>query len=99
MSVQDSEEEEWEEVLEEEEGEERWDERYVEAVLGGGDAVHRGAAVNTSEAEEEEMDDMDVAMASKQVPLYIVGSYVAAVYDDKWYTGQVEAEKHENECP
>jgi hypothetical protein len=87
-----------EEVLEKEEGEERWDERDVEAVLGGGDAVHRRAAVNTSE-EEEEMDDMDVAMASKQAPLYIVGSCVAAVYDDEWYTGQVEAEKPENECP
>jgi hypothetical protein len=51
----------------------------------------------SDEEEEEEMDDI---MATKpSAPLYAVGSYVAAVFDQDWYVAQVEAEEPENECP
>jgi hypothetical protein len=51
----------------------------------------------SDEEEEEEMDDI---MATKpSAPLYAVGSYVAAMFDQDWYVAQVEAEEPENECP
>jgi hypothetical protein len=53
----------------------------------------------SEDEEEEEMDDTDDIVVTKPAPLYAVGSYVVAVYDDEWYIAQVEAEEPENECP
>jgi hypothetical protein len=67
----------------------------------GGESSRRTRRVykETSDEEEEE-EEMDDVMATKpSAPLYAVGSYVAAVYDQDWYVAQVEAEEPENECP
>jgi hypothetical protein len=49
----------------------------------------------TSDEEEEEMGH--IMPTKPSAPLYAVGSYVAAVYDQKWYVALVEAEEPENE--
>jgi hypothetical protein len=74
------------------------DEEEVKAVLGGEDAGNRKAAVDMSE-EEKDMEDMDEAVVTKQVPLQALGSYIAGLYKEKFYIAQVEVEEPENDCP
>jgi len=52
------------------------------------------------ETDEEELEEQEeVPNPTKDTPLYSVGSYVVATYDDEWYVALVEGEEPEDESP
>ncbi len=94
-----SEEEASEEEVSEEEASE---EEAVDDIQQFVEERRKGGLRALSESEEDQMEVEQLVGGGDtrggRSPVYPVGSYVVAMYDNEWYVAQVEAEEPENEC-